>query len=416
MKNKKTRVKLVAVIVLAVVSVVLWSVFKPDNSGSSSEIVTSGFIEANPVTLAAELGGRISTINVAEGDRVVVGQKLVELDKSLLGAQEKQAAASVELAQVNLELARVSEDGARMAYENALDVQNSPLELEAKIEAARGELEMAETNLKYVNEIETDWKIASAESRQETAAKILDNLEQLDATGLVGLYQMRRETYPAEGELAQAELNLNYQRDMSQYFSIPAAKIRRDYAQKALDNLLAIKGNPQEINAAADRANASYQMAEVSVKAAEKQLEQVAAALEVVHVQLGKLSIVSPVSGIVIDKYMEVGEIAPPGASVLTVADLSRLTLTAYVPESKIGLVKLGEQVAVTVDSYPGETFPGKVNYISPQAVFTPRNVQLKEERERTVFAVKIHLDNPEQKLKPGMPADARILIDSAGR
>jgi len=111
----------------------------------------------------------------------------------------------------------------------------------------------------------------------------------------------------------------------------------------------------------------------------------------------------------------EVGEIVQPGIPVLTVTELEEVTLTVYIPESKIGLVKLGQEALVAVDSYPEENFGGRVVYISPRAVFTPGNIQLKEEREKTVFAVKIRLENPELKLKPGMPADARVIIEAGG-
>jgi HlyD family secretion protein len=152
-----------------------------------------------------------------------------------------------------------------------------------------------------------------------------------------------------------------------------------------------------------------------TVAAAERQVEQTQASLEVIEVQLSKLGISSPVSGVVAAQDFEVGEMAQPGASILTITALEEVTLTAYVPESKIGLVKLGQEAQVSVDSYPGETFPGEVAYISPRAMFTPKNIQLKEEREKMVFAVKIKLGNPEQKLKPGMPADANILSNSNG-
>jgi len=115
-------------------------------------------------------------------------------------------------------------------------------------------------------------------------------------------------------------------------------------------------------------------------------------------------------------RHAEVGEIAQPGASILTITQLADVTLTAYVPESKIGLVKLGQKALVSVDSYPGETFSGTISYISPRALFTPKNVQLKEEREKMVFAVKISLANPGQKLKPGMPADTRIVVTPGGQ
>lgn len=189
-----------------------------------------------------------------------------------------------------------------------------------------------------------------------------------------------------------------------------------------MENLLRIKDNPQEINAAVDSAHASYlaavaavEVADEGVKLVEVQVEQAEASLEVITVQLDKLTASSPISGVVVARYAEVGEIAKPGATILTVTRLEEVTLTAYVPESKIGQVKLGQRALVSVDSYPDDSFSGEVVYISSEAQFTPRNVQLKEEREKMVFAVKIRLDNPDQKLKPGMPADARILTHPEG-
>jgi multidrug efflux pump subunit AcrA (membrane-fusion protein) len=83
------------------------------------------------------------------------------------------------------------------------------------------------------------------------------------------------------------------------------------------------------------------------------------------------------------------------------------VTLTVYVPEPDIGKLSLGQEVDVFVDSFPGEAFTGHITYISDNAEFTPKNVQTREERVNTVFAVKIQLDNPDHRLKPGMPADA---------
>jgi HlyD family secretion protein len=107
-----------------------------------------------------------------------------------------------------------------------------------------------------------------------------------------------------------------------------------------------------------------------------------------------------------------VGEIAAPNISLLTIADLDRVTLTIYVPENQIGLVKVGQEVRVKVDSYPERTFDARVVHIASQAEFTPKNVQTQEERVSTVFAVKIEIPNPDGALKPGMPADAEILVE----
>jgi HlyD family secretion protein len=89
------------------------------------------------------------------------------------------------------------------------------------------------------------------------------------------------------------------------------------------------------------------------------------------------------------------------------VANLDELTLTVYVPEPDLGQVRLGQKAKVKVDAFPGEVFEGEVFYISPQAEFTPKSVQTKEERANLVFRVKIRLPNPDGKLKAGMPAEA---------
>jgi len=415
MKRKKIRL-VVVLFLIAVVAVVLWWSSGCSPADRAGEIVTSGFIEATDVAIAAESGGRIAEITADEGDHVTAGTTLIRLDDSLLTAQKRQTEANVNLARAYLEQATISRDGAKKAWENALDVQRNPLELEARIIAAQGELEMAELNLLREKEIESDLNVPLAEIRRATAERVLENLEDLKSLDLLGIYTMRKEIYPAEGELDAAELSLAYQKELEELWRVPAAELHVATAQAALQNLLAIRENPQEINAAVDNAHTAYQTAIAAVKAVEQQVEQAEASLDVIDVQLEKLTVNSPVSGVVASRHAEIGEIAQPGIPILTVTRLDEVTLTAYVPERDIGLVKLGQEVQVSVDSYPGEYFTGTLVYISPNALFTPKNIQLKEEREKMVFAVKISLANPEQKLKPGMPADARILAGAEGK
>jgi HlyD family secretion protein len=414
MRREKSRLAVVFLVLMVVGSSLWWASGCSANE-STAGILTSGFIEAKDVAIAPEVGGRIVEIGAGEGDNIKAGVPLVRLDDTLLKAQQKQAETNVKLAQAYLNQSIVSRDGARKAWENALDVQRSPLELEARIIAAQGALEMAELSSTREKEVESGWRIPAAEIRQEMAEKILENLQLFKANFLVSYYTMNKEILPAAGELEMAKLALAYEKELEEYWRIPSAELSRDTAKKALENLLAIRGNPQEINAAVDQAYTAYQTAAAAVGAAERQVEQAEASLGVIGVQFSKLGISSPVSGVVAAQDFEVGEMAQPGASILTITELEEVTLTAYVPESKIGLVKLGQEALVTVDSYPGETFPGEVAYISPRAMFTPKNIQLKEEREKMVFAVKIKLENPEQKLKPGMPADANILTNSNG-
>jgi HlyD family secretion protein len=71
--------------------------------------------------------------------------------------------------------------------------------------------------------------------------------------------------------------------------------------------------------------------------------------------------------------------------------------------------VKLGGAADVTTDSYRGKVYPGTVSFVNSEAEFTPKNIQTKEERVKLVFAVKVRVANPNQELKPGMPADVRL-------
>ncbi|HLA87929.1 MAG TPA: efflux RND transporter periplasmic adaptor subunit, partial [Anaerolineales bacterium] len=93
-------------------------------------------------------------------------------------------------------------------------------------------------------------------------------------------------------------------------------------------------------------------------------------------------------------------------AVALKLADLTNLTITVYVPEDRYGEISLGQSAEVSVDSFPGEIFTAIVIQIADKAEFTPRNVQTVEGRSSTVFAIKLKVENPEGKLKIGMPAD----------
>jgi multidrug efflux pump subunit AcrA (membrane-fusion protein) len=120
-------------------------------------------------------------------------------------------------------------------------------------------------------------------------------------------------------------------------------------------------------------------------------------------------NIASPIDGVILERLVEPDEFAAPGSTVMVVAPLDALALKIYVPENRYGQISLGQNYPVTVDSFPGITFGGRVSFISDRAEFTPRNVQTKDSRETTVYAVKLALAPSGGKLKPGMPADVTI-------
>ncbi len=142
------------------------------------------------------------------------------------------------------------------------------------------------------------------------------------------------------------------------------------------------------------------------------QEESLRAQEEVLMAQIENAFIYAPLSGWITSKNMEVGELAMPGIPIYTISDLSEAYINVYVNETRIGEINLGDSAHVTIDTYPDNPFTGFVDFISPEAEFTPKNIQTKEERVKLVFRIRISLDNPENKLKPGLPADVTIYTD----
>jgi len=148
------------------------------------------------------------------------------------------------------------------------------------------------------------------------------------------------------------------------------------------------------------------------VRAAQARLAQAEAGRDLLQKTIADATVISPVSGMVTHKAVEPGEFVAPGRPLITIADLKNIRLNIYVTEAELGRVRLGQPAEIRIDSHPERSFSGTVIFISPEAEFTPKNVQTKEERVKLVFRVKVEIPNPEGILKPGMPADALIITD----
>jgi HlyD family secretion protein len=144
-------------------------------------------------------------------------------------------------------------------------------------------------------------------------------------------------------------------------------------------------------------------------KAMEGQIEQAKATIKNVEIQIGRAIVYAPVSGTILNRSVEPGEIVMPGSLLFTMADLKNCYVRIYIPETILGRVKIGQKVKIFSDSYPNKHYFGKVTTISSQAEFTPKNVQTKEERVRLVYGVKVAVENLEGELKIGMPVDAEF-------
>ena len=148
-----------------------------------------------------------------------------------------------------------------------------------------------------------------------------------------------------------------------------------------------------------------------SIEAAAYRVRQARAQLRVAEEKLNDTLIYAPFSGVILRKNVELGETVAQGVPVYTIGDLASPWIKVYVKEDKLGLVKLGQKAQVTTDTYRGKVYNGWISFISSEAEFTPKNVQTQEERVKQVFGVKVRVENPNNELKPSMPADVRILL-----
>jgi multidrug resistance efflux pump len=158
--------------------------------------------------------------------------------------------------------------------------------------------------------------------------------------------------------------------------------------------------------AEANLALAQSDTTEEQLEAAQAQVEAAQAALDIVQAEYDKLLLTSPVDGIVLYRTVEPGEVVLPGSPAITLGLLDELSITVYIPEDRYGQIDIRDKAIVRADSFPGETFEATVVRIADQAEYTPRNVQTEEDRRTTVFAVELSVEDPQGKLKPGMPAD----------
>jgi HlyD family secretion protein len=158
----------------------------------------------------------------------------------------------------------------------------------------------------------------------------------------------------------------------------------------------------------AERADSAAKAQEKSVEAAQMRVSQARAQLGDIDAQLKEMQVLAPAESILEVLNVKVGDILVPpfNQEVATVLLPQHLWVRVYVPEPWLGLIKIGDQVRVRVDSFPGKDFPGEVEQINRQAEFTPRNVQTVEDRIRQVFGVKIRLPNNDDRLRAGMAAD----------
>ena len=410
---------------------------------SSTALTASGTIEAVEVTISPEIGGKIVDVSVDEGASVRTGDVLFRLDDTLPQAQRTVAAVSLDLAGASASTADATLATAQANYNLTLDA--------ARLESAASRTSdwRAANPSGYTlpGGYFSQWSEISAAQAEVDNASSADAAAQDTLTALLAdpanaafmaaetrLAQARAAGLVAQDVQRRASLGNNSElRDAAQTAS-DTAQTELDKAQAAYDGLKVSVAAGKIITARADLSVAQERLASAQdrllalqtgenspkVAAAQAALHQAQAAADQAHlavtqsqdnlslldVQIGKLTVKAPTDGVILTRSIQPGEIVAPGASALTIGFLANLTITVYIPEDRYGELSLGQPATLTVDSFPGENFSATVIHIADQAEFTPRNVQTAEGRSSTVFAIKLQVQDPKGKLKPGMPAD----------
>jgi multidrug resistance efflux pump len=392
--------------------------------------------------------------------RIQAAQAAVDL--AAAGLAQARAGArpgQIAVAEAQLEQALVAQTVAGQAVSDTLSLVENPQDtllqiavLRAQIQAAGHEVDQAAA-LKDAAELVKDkfegvydeWGDVDQHRAHVTGGSLVNLPEEIEEA-LPGLIDGTYEFQDYEIEIHDGgydiykwvdvniplQLHLTPNQWWQAWVGLNAASVRQEGLQASLGQLYQQYDQPQALQAQAAQAAAALVQSEAQVGAAQAQLAalkaglpreqiatlearlgQVQTALDSLVAERDLLTITSPRDGVVIEILARPGEVVAPGAPLATVADLSNLKLTVYVPENQVGQVRLGQPAKLTIDGYPDRSFEGQVVRVADQAEFTPRNVTTVDERVNLVFAVDIHLANPNGQLKPGMSAEAIFLAGS---
>lgn len=394
---KKTGSILIS-LVLIIVAVIAWRLFvTPETDANTLRV--SGNIEVTDARLSFKIAGRLETCFVEEGDTIPKGGLLAQIENQdqKIGLRLAQA----NLAKATSVLAEL-EAGSRpeeilLANAKVLWARQTVLELtrgsrSQEIEAAKSDLDTSLAEAK------------SAQSQLIQAKEDYDRFSTLYKGNSASrrdfeLYRTRHEV--TQNQLAQANSRVNTAR---QALSLRKEGPRAEQIERAKAGLA--------------QAKAEYALVKIGPR--KEKLDQARALVDEAKQrvnqakqQLSYTKLFAPMGGVILTRSAEPGEYLNPAAPVVTLGNLDRPWLRAFINEKDLGRIRLKDTVTVAIDSFPDKQYTGILSFISSQAEFTPKSVQTFEERVKLMFRIKIDLANPDGELKPGMPADALISLSA---
>jgi HlyD family secretion protein len=356
-------------------------------SGNESSVRVSGNIEVIDAQLSFKIAGRVAERLVREGDAVREGQLIARLESS-----ELEHEVALRRAEADAARAVLAEFEAGSRPEEIAQAEAAMLQAKARLE----ELE-AGSRPQEVAAAEAAVARARAEAERATADfERYDGLYRLEIVSAERRDQARAAIETAEARLREAEEQLKLVQEGPRREQIEQARAALRQAKEHYE--LVRKGPRRE-----------------TIAQARARHEQARQALAVAETRLGYATLLAPFAGVVLSENIEPGEFVTAGTPVVTLGNIANVWLRAYINETDLGRVKLGQRARVTTDTYRGKSYDGRVTFISSEAEFTPRSVQTHKERVKLVYRIKIDIANPHRELKPGMPADAEILLDTSG-
>jgi len=354
--------------------------YQPEPPG----LFLSGRVEGYETNVSAKIGGLIAKVTVREGDIVKLGQLLVQINDDELRARLQGAKAKVRVAQGKVENARqqlpvlqAQLQQAKLTTDQATqESQGRVAEAENTLASNQSDLVQAHSNLKLALVRQKRYRELFAQG--SVSADLRDEYDNSAATAQAQVNSARQKVLSAEGSLTQARSTLR---------NTPIKTAAALQIQKQIDQ------------------------ARTNILVAQQEVHDAQAAQAEIQANLNYLTINSPLAGSVITRSVEPGEVVAAGAPLLELVNLNYLYLRGFIPEGQIGKVKVGQPARVYLDSFPTQPLVATVMRIDPKASFTPENIYFKKDRVKQAFGVELTLKNPQGLVKPGMPADARILV-----
>jgi HlyD family secretion protein len=202
-----------------------------------------------------------------------------------------------------------------------------------------------------------------------------------------------------KSEVTLAEKSLARSRELYENKNIPIEQLQR--SETAL----------QTAQAARAAAEAGLALSDAAIEAAQARVESV-------QTRIDDSALKSPIAGRVLYRLVEPGEVVAAGGKILTVLDLTDMSMTIFLPTTQAGRLHIGDEARIILDALPEKIIPASVTFVSPEAQFTPKEVETRTEREKLMFRVKVRIDpkllaNNTAIMKTGMPGTAYVRLDT---